>query len=83
MKLANSLTKGLNVMSFNYSAFAYHFVEKAPQGVIRNFFKAFEAVSNVLIARLETDTYSGVEQYECAIIALRIQDGLAPYEESE
>lgn len=67
-------------MSFNYSAFAYQFVERAPQGVLTNFFKAFESVSNVLITRLETDSYSGTEEYELAIIAQRIQDGLTPYQ---
>jgi hypothetical protein len=79
MKLANSLIKGLNVMSFNYQAFAYQFVERAPQGVLRNFFQAFEAVANVLITRLESDTYSGMEEYELAVIAQRISDATQQY----
>jgi hypothetical protein len=80
MKLANSLIKGLNVMSLNYSAFAYQFVERAPQGVIRQFFAAFEAVANVLSSRIDSDTYNGPEEYECGIIAKRIQDALEKYQ---
>jgi hypothetical protein len=79
VKAYKSIVNIFNRADFDYSAFAYHFVTKAPGPVIRNFFKAFEAVSNVLIQRFDTDTWDSVEEYEAGIIAKRIEDALDGY----
>lgn len=78
-RLANVFVKSLNVIDLNSNAFAYHFVEKAPGVVIKNLFVLFDSVLDVLAQRLDDEAVKDNAEYECAIIAKRIQDALGVY----
>lgn len=79
LKLANSLSKSLNFGSFSANAFAYHFVQRASGKTIKNLFTLFDAVLEVLAKRLDDEAVKDYDEYDCAIMAKRIQDALGKY----
>lgn len=77
--MARYLAKAFNSQSFNYKAFAYHFVQHAPGAVIKNAFRAFDAILDVLAERYDNDANLDSDEYDCAVVAKRIQDSLQQY----
>ncbi len=79
LRLSKALAKGLNVMSFDYPAFAYHFVNHASGAVILNAFKMFESLINVMATKLDEGDINDNAEMEVAIAAKRIQDAMEIY----
>lgn len=69
----------MNLASLNERTFAYHFVQRAPGVVIKNLFKLFDGVLDVLAERFDNDASKDHDEYDCAVLAKRIQDALGKY----
>lgn len=79
--MANSLAKALNYGSFNTKTFAYHFIQRASGKTIKNLFEIFDALLDILAERFDNDMAKDNDEYDCAVMAKRIQDALGKYKE--
>lgn len=79
IKVAKYLIRMGNTVSFNYRAFAYHFVMHAPGPVIENVMRMFDSILDVLVERIDNDLCDDRGEYNSAITAKRIQEALEKY----
>jgi hypothetical protein len=74
-KAANAVVKALDHLDFNVSVFAY-MMAHAPDAVVSRFFNISIAFINELASQVDSDMATDTIQYNRAIAAKRMIDGI-------